>query len=517
MFKYRMGITVLLAFVLAVTPVFAQAETAIDLSGRRAAAFDKAMLADFEDYVRAAMEEYSITGAAVAIVQDGGQSTYLGTFGMTGQDSGQPVDSETRFMIGSTTKSMTVLLMAQLVDKGLVNWNTPVTDVLPEFALIDPEATSQIRVRDLFNMSSGVPRYDLPRHLFSLTAQDTFYWLNRIPLVSKPGEDWNYNNFTVTAGGWLAAVLTGTPYDADLETAYADLMQSRVFDPIGMERATFDCDAAFADPNHAVPYGFNIVEGELTFDEVPDFMVERDVAPIAPASGVWASIEDMAKYVAFYMNDGVAEGGERLVSSENLKVAHTSEIKIADGVGYGLGWYVIDLYGQPLLWHGGNTPGFTTDMSFLPEGDLGIIVLSNRDIVTSFTDSLVAYILEKAFDLEHTPAEQYLQQDTALKNMVQELIAGFQPVDVTTVDAAYTGEYEFGLTARVEGDQFLIGTATGDVPLFSTGEAGQFVMASMLGANRVTFAEAEGVMTMTLETLLNLNGPPEVMTLNKVG
>jgi CubicO group peptidase (beta-lactamase class C family) len=63
-------------------------------------------------------------------------------------------------MIGSSTKPMTTMMMGTLVDEGLLDWDMPVTDILPSFALSNPATAAQIRVRDMVNMSSGVPAYD---------------------------------------------------------------------------------------------------------------------------------------------------------------------------------------------------------------------------------------------------------------------------------------------------------------------------------------------------------------------
>ncbi|MFN8377976.1 MAG: serine hydrolase domain-containing protein [Anaerolineae bacterium] len=503
LFRYLMAIGVTIALVVA--PVAAQIP---------APTFDEAMQADLETFVRAAMAEYGVTGAAVAVVQDGGTSTYLGTFGTLGENDPQPVNSDTRFMIGSISKSFTTLLMAQLVDDGPVSWNTPVTDVLPEFALSDPDATAQVRVRDLFNMSTGLPRYDIP-DLFASTPQDTFYWLSRTPLVAAPGEEYHYNNLIVAAGGWLAAVLTGTPFDGDLADAYASLMQSHVFDPIGMERATLDLKAAVADANHAVGYGYDSLDGAVAITEMPPVVLEHDVVSIAPAGAIWASITDMAKYVALQMNGGITASGERIVSEENLGLTHAGETPIDSGVRYGMGWAHSFWNFQLMISHNGSTVGYSSRISFLPESDLGIVVLNNLGPATNFNLTVQDFILEQAFGLEHTAAPVYSAAEAQMSEFLRGVGADWQPVDIDEV-AAFTGEYEFGLQAAIEGDQFLVRTVIGDVPLLEIGDSGQYAMLSRLGLYRVTFTGQDDI-TMTLETMINFDDPPQAVSLRKVG
>ncbi len=74
--------------------------------------------------------------------------------------TGKPVTPTTRFMIGSTTKSLTTLLMAVLADRGLLTWDTPVTQILPSFALGDAATTAAVTLRHTVCACTGMPRQD---------------------------------------------------------------------------------------------------------------------------------------------------------------------------------------------------------------------------------------------------------------------------------------------------------------------------------------------------------------------
>ena len=115
----------------------------IRLVGSTPRDFDDAMLADLNAYIGDAVERYGIVGASVAVVQHG-HVIFTHGFGTTELNGGRPVNSQTLFMIGSITKSMTSLVLATEVDQGLLTWDTPVTDVLPMFALSDPAVTPKI-------------------------------------------------------------------------------------------------------------------------------------------------------------------------------------------------------------------------------------------------------------------------------------------------------------------------------------------------------------------------------------
>ena len=78
------------------------------------------------------------------------------TFGARDQASGAPVTPDTHFLVASTTKSMTSLLLAAFVDDGVFGWDQPVREVWPDFQAPAPALTSSLRVRDLLGMATGL-------------------------------------------------------------------------------------------------------------------------------------------------------------------------------------------------------------------------------------------------------------------------------------------------------------------------------------------------------------------------
>src|SRR5215207_1226267 len=114
-----------------------------------------ATLRGFEIDVEAALQTFRVPGASVALVQ-GDEIIFNRGFGVRDLASGEPVTPRTRFRIGSITKSMTALLLATLVDEGVLAWDDRVVDLWPDFAAPTPELTQTLRVRDLLGMASGM-------------------------------------------------------------------------------------------------------------------------------------------------------------------------------------------------------------------------------------------------------------------------------------------------------------------------------------------------------------------------
>lgn len=467
----------------------------LDLTGVAPQPLTAADLADLTAYIDSAMIDYDIPGAAVAVVQ-GDRTIYMEGFGTTEVGGDRAVDADTHFMIGSITKSMTTLLVATLVEDGLLDWDDTVTDLLPDFALSDPDATAQITVRDLFNMSSGVPRYDVPLLLTRATPSELLATLAAVPLVADPGQTFNYSNYMVGVGGYLAAqVATDAPFD-DLQAAYFDLMQTRVFDPLGMEASTFDYENALTDPNHAQGYSFNLITGER---DAVDFGFEEFALPVAPAGAVWSTAADMSRYLMMQIQRGVAPDGTRIVSEENLDRMQTVEIAFPGG-GYGLGWIIGDFYGVTQVGHDGGTMGFVSHLTFLPEAELGVVVLVNQALTENFAYSVSEYVFELAYDLEHTAPERYAAAEEQITTLLTQMTEPLVLETITAADAAdYVGIYEDGTTIRVSDAGELVATTPfGDIVFLAVaGEPGRFVSVSGLSGATLQFDPTTGAVTVS--------------------
>ncbi len=366
-----------------------------DLAGVAPRSIDDALLADLETYIISALEQYKVPGAAVSIVQDG-EIVYAEGFGIRDPATGEPVTPETRMMIGSTSKTLTTLLMAALVDAGLMSWDTPVADVLPDFAVADPELSEEITLENLVCACTGVPRRDLEL-VFNgegMTAEDVIESLQSFEFYTDFGEAFQYSNQMVAAGGYAAAAADGGDF-GDLYDAYEASVQARVLGPMGMGATTLSLDDVIASENYAIPHTLNL---DMSYTPAPMAMESLFLDPIAPAGAYWSNVLDMARYLQMQLADGIAPDGTVVVSPENLAITRTPQVPISADASYGLGWIVNDYKGQLMIEHGGNTLGFTSDLAFLPEAGVGISVLTNGRVTNFFNEGVRYRLLELLFD-----------------------------------------------------------------------------------------------------------------------
>jgi CubicO group peptidase (beta-lactamase class C family) len=128
-----------------------------------------------------------------------------------------------------------------------------------------------------------------------------------------------------------------------------------------------------ASSNYASPHGATL-SGD--FESFP-LENEEWITAIVPSGGAWSNVEDMGRYVITGIQKGVSPDGKRVVSKENLLATWEPQIPITATASYGLGWVIDQYKGAQMITHSGATTGFNSLVSFLPDHNLGVIVLTN--------------------------------------------------------------------------------------------------------------------------------------------
>lgn len=407
-----------------------------DLGAREPLPWSGRESGELHAFMSAAMADAKVPGAAVAIVQNGALVFAQG-FGVTSLDDPQPVTPQTRFMIGSTTKPLTTLMMARLVEAGRFAWSTPVTELLPGFALADPAITAKLEMRHTVAAGTGMPRHDT-RLVFrnrGVTAADRMAEMSEMLPTTGFGETFQYSNHLVAAGGFAAARAFSA--DGSLEDAYERAMRALVFEPLGMSRSTLPPRNGTFE-NEAAPHSLDFAGDAVAID--PD--LERFADAVAPAGAAWSTAPDMARYVLLELAGAAAP--------ESRHAPHT---KIDAESSYGLGLFMTKKQGLGFVEHGGNTFGFTADMWFLPAKNLGGVVLSNMYLANAFTAAVRERILELLFGAPPVAA----QMTASIANSAQALVEGRRKRVAIDAGAAawlapFAGDYvsnELG-AARIE-------------------------------------------------------------------
>lgn len=340
-------------------------------AGRTAAPLDATKLAELSTFIEAAQTAYGIPGVAVGVIQDG-RVVFARGFGQRAIGGGDPVDADTRFNIASNGKAFTTLMLARLVDEGRLTWDTRVVDVWPEFRLGDPETTRRVRVRHLVCACTGMPRRD-EEWIFegeNQSTDDVMAVLAQSQPTSEFGESYQYSNLMAAAAGFLVGHVVEPGVDPAL--AYDRALKTLVLDPLGMAR-TEPVLSGVLGPNTAAGHDMDVF-GQI---RVADQGWNVNGASTRPSGNHWASLNDMLAYVRFELSEGFLPDGRRLLGRESLLERRVPQVVEDRDEWYAMGLKIDRQWGVELVRHGGNTPGYLTDMIWLPEHGVGAVILIN--------------------------------------------------------------------------------------------------------------------------------------------
>jgi CubicO group peptidase (beta-lactamase class C family) len=342
-------------------------------AGRKAHKLDAARIAALTKFVTDAQKATGVPGVSIGLVQDG-KVVFAGGLGVRQLGSPQKVDADSLYMIASNTKGLTTLLLAKLVDQGRITWTTPVTRLLPQFKLGDADTTRRVLVEHLICACTGLPRQDF-EWLFQfkgVTPEGALATLATVQPTSKFGEMFQYSNLLAGAAGFTAGHVLYP--QLEIGAAYDEAMQTQVFDPLGMKSTTFDYARALSG-NHATAHAPD-VDGKPA---LALFDLDYSIIPLRPAGAAWSNINDMLRYVSMELADGTLPDGKRYISKAPLLERRDPKVPIGKDASYGMGLMTDSTYGVPVVHHGGDMVGFHSDMMWLPEQQVGAVVLTNGD------------------------------------------------------------------------------------------------------------------------------------------
>ena len=322
---------------------------------------------DISAYVENIMEKDALPGAAIALVQ-GDEIIFAQGYGFRDVVKRLPVTTETLFHIGSTNKSFNAMMVATLVDEGIVDWDTPVIEYYPDFELSSQQSTNSVTFRHLLTMQSGIPDtaeddFDIDR----ASSEDVFDYVQNVRLFAAPGEEFSYSNISASLAGYLAVIASGEDY-LDLYSGYEQLLMERVLDPIGMDSALIRASEAQHNPNYGKSYWLE--RGKAVEADPEDF----DGDALAPSGALKVNVLDMAAYISTQLGHGVAPNRTRVVSEENLLQTWQPGLE-----NYAMGWDVSSYKEYDFLSHEGAFDNYLCVIGFVPDLDIGFVILTNSE------------------------------------------------------------------------------------------------------------------------------------------
>lgn len=338
-------------------------------------------LGEIDASMVAMLKEWDQPGLAIALVTRD-RIVHEKGFGVRDVRNKQAVDERTLFGIASLSKSFAGATVAKLVADGRMSWDDPVIRHLPWFAMPRERDTPEVTLRDLLSMRSG---FGSSEYTFRRTSANRADHVRRIRFLEQRHplrSEYLYTTDSYTAIGEVVATVTGQPWE--------NFAAETLWKPIGMTRTNADHTVARADSNAASPH--ITVAGRKQAIE----WIYEDYNAL-PAGGVNSTAHDLGLWLQFQLNNGAVDG-KAVVPFAALKETRTPQTpergrfsgrawSEAAGEGddafrhasYAMGWAVHTYRGHDIVWHSGGIDGFRTLIGFLPDDDIGIVVLTNGD------------------------------------------------------------------------------------------------------------------------------------------
>jgi len=326
---------------------------------------------------------HQLPGLAYGVIAQG-KLVVAGGVGTANVTTGAATDAHTLFRIASMTKSFAAVAVLQLRDAGLLALDDPIARYVPEVAALTyPTSDSPpLTVRHLLTMAPGWPE-DNPwgdRQLPLDNAAFAALLAQGVTFAAAPDTQYEYSNLGYMILGRIVAEVAGIPLQHYIDT--------RILQPLGMTASGWNADDAHGQK---LAHGYRLVDGGYIEDELA---FTRSAGDAAAFGGLYASVEDMARWVAFFLDAWPARDGDEgpvlrrssrreMQRCANLRQPIVGDQRVgapvryeAGGYGYGLfAWLSNDL--GRIVGHAGGLPGFGSHMLWLPDYDLGVVTLAN--------------------------------------------------------------------------------------------------------------------------------------------
>lgn len=329
------------------------------------------------------VEAKDLPALSISLI-DGDEIVWAAGFGFRDAARKQPATAHTVYRVGSISKLFTDLAVTQLVDRGELKLDAPVTEVLPDFTPQNPFEIP-ITLRQLMSHRSGLVRESPVGNYFdpdepSLKA--TIASLNKTQLVYRPETRTKYSNAGIA--------VVGAALEKQSGKKFSQQMREAVIHPLNLKNSDFERTPA--------------IEEKLATAWMWTYDGRRFEAPkfglgTAPAGNLYSTVVDLGKFLIAVFRGGALEEGQ-LLKPETLQLMMSPQSTTnGEPAQYGIGFHLDKFQGERRIGHGGAVYGFSTQLSALPDRKLGVVAVSSLDgsngIVSRLTDYALSLLLAR--------------------------------------------------------------------------------------------------------------------------
>ncbi|UCH95538.1 MAG: serine hydrolase [Candidatus Aminicenantes bacterium] len=319
---------------------------------------------EIEGIVQRSMADGKIPGLTLVMIK-GDEPVYIKGFGYADKEKEAAVTPDTLFELGSCSKAFTALAAVQLEEKGLIDFDDPVSKYFPGFFVRHKEQQHQVTIKQLLHHTSGIPWKTLaliPMGDEQDALEQTVRNLEGIEVNTPPGESYQYASANYALVGAIIEKASGMSYDK--------YMEKNIFRPLLLEDTRIGVDQMHPPENMAVGYKIGFFAARPY--EAPPYRGNH------PAGYVVSNGKDITRWLKLQM------GIINTPLSSLIRSTHVPDLSVRPDqqsmTSYARGWYV-NQYGRGRIFHSGLNPNFTTYIAFNAEDKTGVALLANSNSV----------------------------------------------------------------------------------------------------------------------------------------
>ncbi len=318
------------------------------------------------------MTKWDAPGIAIGIVKDSSIIFKKG-YGYKNVKNREPVTPKTLFSIGSSTKSFAATGIGILVDEGKMEWEKSIRNYLPYFDLKDNYAGKNSTAVDILSHRTGLPGHGIMQ--IAIARQyDREGIVKRLKYL-EPSAPFRtraqYQNQMYQVATVLIEEVADTTWEA--------FTRERILGPLNMKNTTYAHSDDF--------YGNELLTTRYTYTPdstlAPHGMIDPWMREVSGSGSIYSNTDDLCNWIIFNNNRG-GFNGRQVISKEVMRFLHHPHMCRSDIIGpemylhsYALGWDVLAYRGHLLYAKPGGYIGITSQIVFLPEDNIGIVILAN--------------------------------------------------------------------------------------------------------------------------------------------
>ena len=365
------------------------------------------------DAINYEMNDKELNAVSIVLVDDQ-EILWARGYGYEDLEKQSKADAYTMYRVGSVSKLFTDIGIMQLVEKGEVDLDAPITDYLSEFRPRN-RFHKDITLRQLMSHRSGLLREPLVGNYFAddePTLEATVKSIIDSDVIYEPESKIKYSNGGIATVGYVLERLKNEPF--------ASYLRKNVLLPMGLTHSAFEPLPNITDRlADATMWSY---DGRV-FD-APTFELG-----MSPAGSMYSPVVDLGQFMKVLFNDG-AGPSRQVIKEETLQLMLTSQFNEGKdqrhNVGFGIGFSLSKQAGYKRVGHGGAVYGFSTQLYALPEVKLGVAVTSSVDVTNTITRRLANYALDCLLAVENDkPLPDYEKTEPVNEKTVNLLMGHF--------------------------------------------------------------------------------------------